>query len=183
MEPLIPFWGFRLLNRRSPLMGYFCNNRKIAGLFFFFFFSPPSELKTRNMPLGAICLFLGMCLFSSFCFHVYLRCLASNKDHMSSQGSLALFSLKEAFQDWCSWRKNSGLVGKLPEFHTNPAAKRTQSLEFTAYGWGSCSIPGGFSRTASAPQAGKNPALLCVKRWTARVDFNPLKPKPHLTCV
>lgn len=167
-------------------MGYICNNRKIAELFFFF--PSFSELKTRNVPLGTICPCLGKCLLSSLRFHVYLGCLASNKDHMSSQGSLALFSLREDFQGWPTWRKKtSGLVGKLREFHRNPAAKRTQPLKFAAYGWGRRWAPApslvGFSRTSSAPRAGRRPALPCVEGWTAWVDFNLFKPKPHLICV
>lgn len=72
---------------------------------FFLVFSPPSELKTRER--ATICLFLGKCLLSSFCFHVYLGCLASNKDHMSSRGSLALFSLREDLLAHLEKKKNS----------------------------------------------------------------------------
>jgi len=69
---------------------------------FFFSFLP---LLSSEPGLGAVWLFLGKCLFSSCCFHVYLGRLASNKDHMSSLGSLALFPLREDLQAWPTWRK------------------------------------------------------------------------------
>lgn len=107
----------------------------------FVFSSPASVLKPRNNSLGTICPFLGKYLFSSFCFHVYLGCLASNKDQMSFQGSSVVFSLREDFQGGNPWRKKKKnnnnktttkpqLAGKLQEFHRNPVAKRTQPRDF-----------------------------------------------------